>query len=93
MKMAQGSSAERARVLKRGQVVFGGGTAKVPVGGLPRGRLLAANAETGGEPEVNVVRGADGTIEQITLRCPCGRETTLQCEYPAQGEKDEDAAS
>jgi hypothetical protein len=75
----------RGRLLKQNEVAPGAGTVSVPAAQLPRPR--EAPAATGGQPEVKLVRGPDGTVQQIRVRCPCGRETTLQCEYPVSGGK------
>jgi hypothetical protein len=90
MNMAEGGSTVRECVLKGPQVVLDDGVVSVPVGEIRRRRPPAPSADTDGQPEVKAVRNDDGTIEQITVRCPCGRETTIQCEYLVQGERNED---
>jgi hypothetical protein len=89
MNMAEGGSTGRECVLKETQVVFDDGVVSVPVGEIRRKRSPAASTDTDEQPEVKAVRNDDGTIEQITVRCPCGRETTIQCEYLVQGERNE----
>ncbi|MHC4481835.1 MAG: hypothetical protein ACYS1C_12835 [Planctomycetota bacterium] len=85
--MADGLAGGRGGVLNAEQVVFDEAAVQVPVGELPRRMRLAPEAD-GAEPEVKLTRGDDGSVKQITVHCPCGREITLQCEYLAQGEND-----
>ncbi len=37
------------------------------------------------QPEVDFVKAQDGTVQSITVRCTCGRDITLQCEYLEDG--------
>jgi len=85
--MQQGERSSRGRLLKQDRVVLGQSVARVPAGQLPR--PTPRSAQNGDEPEVHLVRAEDGTVTQITVRCPCGRETTLHCEYPDHGGDDE----
>jgi hypothetical protein len=84
--MEHGERSSGGRLLKQDQVTLGQTAARVPAGQLPR--PTRPPAEPHGEPEVHLTRADDGTVIQITVRCPCGRETTLQCQYPDQGETD-----
>lgn len=88
--MAKRDSTGRECVLKESRVVFDGGVVSIPVGEVRPKRPPAPSADTDEQPDVKAVRSDDGTIEQITVRCPCGRETTIQCEYLVQGERDDD---
>ena len=85
--MQQGGRSSRGRLLKQDRVALGQTAARVPAGQLPR--PARRPAEPDGEPEVRLIRADDGTVTQITVRCPCGRETTLDCQYPDHGEGDE----
>jgi len=65
-------------LIGRDGVAMGEGAAVVPAGSLPRPAAAPPAAQ---EPEVEVVRADDGTIRAITVRCTCGRQITLQCDY------------
>jgi len=82
----------RSKVLKREAVALQDQKVKIPAG------MCGGQAGDGAcrpevdlnftkplEPHVDIVRGPDGTIEAITVRCTCGRETTLHCEYQEEG--------
>ncbi|KPK66191.1 MAG: hypothetical protein AMK73_00875 [Planctomycetes bacterium SM23_32] len=92
--MTDASGDGRERLLKGHRVQVLQEAVQVPVGRLPV-RQTAPEPSRGdvGEPEVQMVRADDGTIQQITIRCTCGRQTTLQCEYLTQGDADEKHAS
>ena len=83
--MAGASFTDSGPILKSDQVGIGSEPASIPVGALPQRRARAGGPDLAGEPEVKFTKAADGTVEQITVRCPCGREVTLQCEYPVRG--------
>ena len=87
--MEQGFRAGRDGLLKEQKVSLGEQAVKVPVGQVPRKTQRMTGADAGPQAEVKTVRGEDGTVRQITVRCPCDREITLQCEYLGQGEQDE----
>lgn len=84
--MTDSSRTGRNGLLRREQVLFNQKPAAVPVGALPQRKRHSAAGDAPGEPEVRVTKAQDGTIEQITVRCPCGREITLQCEYLSRGD-------
>jgi hypothetical protein len=85
--MAEAPLAGRDGLFKRERVVFDQQPAGVPVGALPSRKGHAAGADLGTEPEVKVVKAADGTVQQIIVRCACGREITLHCEYFGRGDE------
>lgn len=86
--MQTGERGSRGRLLKQSNVTLGQTAARVPAGQMPRA-VPPPPAARDGEPEIRLTRAADGTITQITVRCPCGRETTLHCQYPDLGEGNE----
>lgn len=59
---------------------------KIPAGSVPRTAPQPAPAD---DPEVSVVKADDGTIRVISVRCTCGREITLHCEYLREGGDDD----
>lgn len=73
-------------LLKRHLVTDRAGGVDIPTGSAVPQRPVPIPAT--GDPGVEVVKAADGTIQRIIVRCPCGRETSITCEYPAQGEED-----
>ena len=81
--MKNGLTNRGKRVLKAGEVLLGQEAVEVPVGELGLKRPAAPAYE--GEPDIEVERADDGTVRAIRVRCPCGRVTTLQCEYLEQG--------
>ncbi len=88
--MAEACAEGRHRLLKRDDVALRPEAARIPAPGLPRPSPAAPpQQDAPGEPEVSIVKADDGTVQRITVRCPCGREMTLECEYFAQGEDDE----
>jgi len=86
--MGRSLSDDKNGLVKRDRVEPGAGPARVPVGDFARRRGRPTDADPGGEPDVKVARGDDGTVQQITVRCPCGREIILQCEYFGRGDED-----
>lgn len=66
-------------MLKAREVSVGADSVEIPVGGSAQPR--PPRPEPDGEPEINLERASDGTILSIEVRCPCGRVTTLRCEY------------
>ncbi len=83
-------------LLKQRGVDFDRKPVAVPVGNLPAsaGRPAAgppakagspAGEHLEGDPQVHLHRGEDGSVQAITVRCPCGREITMQCEYIDEG--------
>lgn len=88
--MGEVCSDGRDRLLKGHRVVLNDEAARIPAPGLP-GPRPAPSPQDGpaGRPEVHIVKADDGTVQKITVRCPCGRETTLECEYFPHGDNDE----
>ncbi len=66
-------------MLKAGEVSVGAEAVDIPVGRPAGPQRRAASPE--GDPEIRLDRAPDGTIRRIEVRCPCGRITTLRCEY------------
>ncbi|MCK4282844.1 MAG: hypothetical protein KAX44_00900 [Candidatus Brocadiae bacterium] len=85
--MRNGLTSRGRKVLKAREVLLGQEAVEVPVGTLDV-RLASAPVPEG-EPEIEVERAEDGTVRAIQVRCPCGRVTTLQCEYSEQGGENE----
>ncbi len=88
--MADSSVMGRDGLFKRDRVLFDRQPAGVPVQ-APRPRRPCAEgaadgADCGSQAEVKVARAPDGTIQQITVRCACGREITLHCDYSGRGD-------
>ena len=82
--MNDGPTNDRNGLLKGDQISVGGSSVSVPPGQLPHRRK--AKPVTGpGDPKIDVVRDDNGAIKQITVRCTCGREISLQCEYLSEG--------
>ena len=82
----------RDAILSAGRVIVHAGKVRIPAGPTaqadapsaaetpaPAGRK--APAKPSDQPEVELVRGRDGVIRAIVVRCTCGRELRLQCEY------------
>ena len=84
--MRQGEHGGPGSVLKQDRISLNQAAARVPAVELPRQQPPRPDSQ--GEPEVHLVKAKDGTVTRITVRCPCGRETTLDCQYPDQGETD-----
>ena len=84
----------KGAILKEDQVVVRSAPVSVPPGDITRPRPRAADTAPGApdEPELNVIRAADGTIQSIHVRCPCGREISLQCEYVTDGGGEDEQA-
>ena len=74
---------QRGRLFKGGQTAVGREDVKIPAGRLPAPTRGARAAGGGQPPEIGTVLAADGTIEQITVRCSCGEEIVIQCDYLA----------
>ncbi len=85
--MKNGFTSRRKKVLKAHEVLLGQEAIEVPVGRLDVRPASAPVPE--GELEIEVERAEDGTVRAIQVRCPCGRVTTLQCEYFEQGGQNE----
>ncbi len=75
--------------LLKGDAVRNGGPVRIPAAPLPSPRPPERHDEEDGEPEVELHRGPDGAVSAISVRCPCGREITLQCEYLNGADEDE----
>jgi len=75
------------RVLKSRGLVVVEEAVPVPVGEVIDRRARPSDLD--GAPEISIERGEDGSIRTISVRCGCGRVTTLQCEYSDRGDEDE----
>ncbi len=91
-------AASKGGLLKQQGVDFGEEPVPVPVAALPAAtpRREAAPVPTDpagehleGDPQVHLHRAEDGSVRAITVRCPCGREITMQCEYIDEGGNNE----
>lgn len=91
--MAEELPSRRDKLLKEHEVVFHEARANVPVGHLTHRKGRSPRSDAAGEAEVKVTKSADGTVEQITVRCACGREITIQCEYSGRGDDNGERAS
>lgn len=87
MTMETGPGKRSKNVFKGHELDICTDAAPVPVGDVPSPAKSQHEEE---DPEIQVDRGGDGTIRAITVRCSCGRVTTLECEYSEQGEQNED---
>jgi len=77
----------KARLLKGKHVTLGREPARVAIPETCARRGEASPArERRREMTVTPQRREDGTIEAITVRCMCGREITLMCDYQDGGE-------
>jgi hypothetical protein len=85
MTMTKAFNPGRGGLLKQGTVAIGREPIRVPVAHMPPRRPAAAAAHPEGEPQVQLHRADDGSVRAITVRCTCGREVTLQCEYLDEG--------
>jgi len=82
--MPKGSRRDKDGLLKADEVSTGGAPVPISPGELPppsAGRPAAA----GEQARVEVVKDDDGAVRSIVVRCSCGREITLQCEYQDGG--------
>jgi hypothetical protein len=80
------STSGRGSLLKQQTVAFGREPVSVPAGSVPaRPPAVPAPGSLEGEPHVQLHRDDDGSVRAITVRCSCGREITLQCEYLDDG--------
>lgn len=75
------------RVVKAKRVTYTEKVVNVRVGQIPRELLSRASGTARAQPEVTVSKAEDGTIQSVTVRCTCGREIPLQCEYLGGGDK------
>lgn len=89
--MAKGLPREKNRVIKSQGVRHDGQSVPVPVGRVRPSAEPAPEGQAPAEPKIHVDRAPDGTIERIRVECPCGRVTSLRCDYSEQepGEQDE----
>ena len=77
----------RSKVLKSDHVTLTEQKVRVPGGAELSRADIDLTFGKHSEPHVDITREPDGTIEAITVRCTCGREITLHCEYPDEGAK------
>ena len=75
------------RVVKANHVAYTEKLVAIRVGQIPREPLSQAHGKAQAQPEVTASRAEDGTIQSLTVRCTCGREIPLQCEYLDGGDK------
>ncbi len=86
--MQEGLSDRGRNVFRAHEVSLGTDAARVPVGEVVS-RPKPPPRQEEEDAQVELQRADDGTIRAIIVRCPCGRTTTLQCEYFDQGADDE----
>ena len=79
--------ADKDRLLTRDRIAVKTGRVRIPSGTSAVAGRAGRAPHPSGEAQVDVVRGNDGTVESIVVRCPCGNVTTLQCRY-AEGVPD-----
>ena len=75
------------RIVKAERVAYIEKVVTVPAGQIPREPLSQAQGKAQAQPEVTVSKAEDGAIQTVTVRCTCGREIPLQCEYLDGGDK------
>ena len=83
--MVHSSGRGATEVLDHDRVSFDAQACRIPVGEIPAAQPAAAPHEDGREAILDFLRAQDGTVEAIIVRCLCGRELTLQCEYEEDG--------
>lgn len=82
----------KGRVVKGDSVSIQPEAVLVRVGKTEPGSTESPPAEPSqeeGTPEIETTRSEEGLIQAITVRCPCGREITLNCDYLDDGGSDE----
>ena len=72
-------------ILKQQQVIVRGEPVAIPSGGTAPRAEAPAGPPASDKPDVQLIRADDGSVRSIRVRCACGREITLQCEYFADG--------
>jgi len=84
--MAKTPTKGKSRVLKHEEVEFSGEPVRVAVAKTAlQEEAPGPSRQVRAEPEVVPERAEDGTIERITVRCTCGRETVINCDYLDEG--------
>ncbi len=79
----------RSRLLTGDDISFSRRSVTIAVSSAP-GVAGARPTGTGpAQPEVIPVGAEDGKIDMITVRCTCGREITITCDYAQEGGEDE----
>jgi hypothetical protein len=91
--VAKKPAAYRGAILAHQRVVSLGEPVRVPSGQIPQHRPSTANSAGVGNAEVDVATDERGVVQSITVRCSCGREVTLKCEYLPEGDENEHAGS
>ncbi len=74
------------KLLKRRRVRHSRVVRKVPCGTPPAGeedRDTSAEVPSG-EPELEPIQDDEGTVTHIHVRCPCGRELMVECDYSTE---------
>ena len=94
--MRKSHAHSRGGLLKQRSMDFDREPMPVPVSALPPPArpsvpkpAAPADEHLEGDPQVHLHRAEDGSVRAITVRCPCGREITMQCEYIDEGGTDE----
>jgi hypothetical protein len=77
--MTRNRQARRDNLLKRHRVRRGAEPVRISIGPLPE--PVHEHAGQDGEPEVTPVTGPDGEVRCIVVRCACGREIRIDCQY------------
>ena len=74
------------KVLKSSHLRSSGNKRKIPV--APDTGTNSRNEEAGegleGEPELDLVKNDEGTVTHMHVKCPCGRELTVECDYSTE---------
>jgi len=86
--MMESQSKGRARLLRRDRVALNPEAVHVAAS-PPKSRGGQSPEHVRAEPEIIPIRAEDGTIEMITVRCTCGRDIHISCDYLDEGGKDE----
>ena len=81
MSMDDNPVADKDGLLKAEHIVYDTAPMRVPQGSVASRAASARPEQLGGEPDVDYIRDENGAVKSILIRCACGREITLQCEY------------
>ena len=84
--MDETSAKGKGRLLKGDQISLSPDAVHVHVSQIKIHRPAKPQEPVRHAPEVSTARAEDGTIRTITVRCTCGREIQITCDYLDEGE-------